>query len=243
MSLAEFKRRIKVGQHVTVVNYMYPTLSGERTVHQVQSRTLKTMAEGARDPWSVPWPAKGEWRIENDTLHWVDPENPDKINVSYTFRFDAAEQDEPATTADRDSESEQESILTSYRVTWAQKGKDQSRTEICIVDSGDMARPDDPEQLNELLRRMLANRHLPIGQGSSSNIVLHDVIPVCNCEPHPGENCAWAEHGGYRFRLAPSTIAGFEAIHDRHGNKILGAVNNTLSVAFLTLVRQKYSHQ
>ncbi|MFD9815197.1 hypothetical protein [Streptomyces sp. NPDC059080] len=243
MSLAAFKRRIKVGQRVIVINFMHPTLSGERTVHQVQSRALKTMAEGARDPWSVPWPAAGEWRIEGDTLHWVDSENPDKVNVSYTFRFDTAEQAEPETTADGDPEGEQESLLTSYRVTWARKGQEQSRTETCIVDSNDMTRPGDPEQLRALLRKMLAVRHLPIGQVVPDNIVLQDVVPVCNCDPYPGQDCAWAEHKGERFHLETSTRPGYEVIADRHGDDVLGTVRNTLSVEFLALVREKYGHQ
>ncbi|MEW1922198.1 hypothetical protein [Streptomyces sp. NPDC088360] len=135
------------------------------------------------------------------------------------------------------------SVLTSYRVTWEQKGSTTSRTETCLVDSDDMTRPGDPEQLHGLLRQMLAIRYLPIGQVVPANIVLQDVVPVCNCEPHPGESCAWAEHKGHRFYLQTSARPGYEVIIDRHDNEILGTVRNTLSVEFLTMVRQRYSHQ
>lgn len=243
MSLAEFKRRIKVGQPVTVVNHMHPTLSGKRTVHQVQSRALKTMAEGASDPWSVPWPAEGEWRIEDDTLHWVDPENPDNVRVSYAFSFDAAAQDKPETTADSSPGDAQESNLTSYRVTWTPKGKDEPHTERCLVSSEDMTRPGDPEQRDELLRKMLGIRFLPLGTTDPDNVVLLDVVPLCNCEPYPSEECAYAEHGGNRFFLRKSAKDGYETINDRHGDKLLGMVLNTLSVEFLTLIRQRYGHQ
>ncbi|MFE4335390.1 hypothetical protein ACFRQM_40095 [Streptomyces sp. NPDC056831] len=53
MSLSVFKRRLKAGQHVTVVNHMYTTLSGERTVHEVQTRGIKTLSESADSPWFV----------------------------------------------------------------------------------------------------------------------------------------------------------------------------------------------
>ncbi|WNI17683.1 hypothetical protein [Actinacidiphila sp. ITFR-21] len=243
MSLSAFRRRIKVGQRVTVVNNLHPRLSGERTVHAVQTRGIKTTAEGATDPWFARWPSKGEWRIEGDTLHYVSPKDPDKIDFSYTFAFDAEEQVEPEATADADSEREPESIVTSYRVTWAQKGSDKSRTEECVVDSNDMTRFGDLEQRNGLLRRMLAIRRLPIGQAVPDDIVLQDVIPICNCGPYPGEDCAFAEHRGQRFSLRTSSDAGFEIIHDQHDDTTLGVVHNTLSVDFLTLVREKYGHQ
>ncbi|MET8342522.1 hypothetical protein [Streptomyces microflavus] len=134
------------------------------------------------------------------------------------------------------------SLLTSYRVTWEQKGIDKSHTEVCIVDSDDMTRPGDKEQLHGLLRKMLAIRHLPIGQGVPDNIVLQDVVPVCNCEPYPGEDCAFAEHGD-RFYLTSSSQPGYEVIRDHHREQVLGNVHNTLSVDFLTLVRERYGHQ
>lgn len=136
------------------------------------------------------------------------------------------------------------SLLTSYRVTWEQKGNDKSHTETCIVDSADMTRPGDPEQLHGLLRRMLAIRHLPFGAVVPDNIVLQDVVPLCNCEPYPGQDCAWAEHQGHRFYLGPAGVGGgYEAIRDRHDDSVLGVVRNILSVEFLTLVREKYGHQ
>ncbi|UQA91249.1 hypothetical protein [Streptomyces halobius] len=36
---------------------------------------------------------------------------------------------------------------------------------------------------------------------------------------------------------------GMEIVGDRNGDKILGVVHNTLSVDFLTQVREKYGHQ
>ncbi|MFJ4739140.1 hypothetical protein [Streptomyces sp. NPDC088775] len=136
------------------------------------------------------------------------------------------------------------SLLTSYRVTWNAKGEDQSHTEVRVVDSDDMTRPGDQEQLYGLLRRTLAIRHLPTGHVVPDNIVLQDVMPICNCEPYPGENCTWAEHKGHRFYLGPAGVGGgYEAIRDRHDDSVLGVVRNTLSVEFLTLVREKYGHQ
>ena len=135
------------------------------------------------------------------------------------------------------------SLLTSYRVTWEQKGNDKSHTETCIVDSGNMTRPGDQEQLDGLLRKMLAIQHLPIGQTMPDNIVLQAVVPVCNCEPYPGQDCAWAGHKGERFYLEAAARSGYEVIRDRHGDDILGTVRNILSVEFLTLVREKYGHR
>ncbi|PNE43398.1 hypothetical protein [Streptomyces noursei] len=247
MSLSAFKRRIRVGQQLTVVNTLCPNLSGERTVHQVQARGLQTLAAGATDPWFVRWPAQGEWRIEGDTLHFIDPENPDRIFFSYIFAFDAVEQTESEATVESDgapkNEAEPGSGLSSYSVTWSLKGKDQSSTETCIVDSDQMSRPSDQEQLRGLLRRMLAILHLPIGQVVPDNIVLLDVVPICNCAPFPGERCRYTEHNGYRFGLESSAHSGFEAIHDRADGRVLAVVTNTLSVEILTLVREKYGHQ
>ncbi|MET9360449.1 hypothetical protein ABZX93_06025 [Streptomyces sp. NPDC006632] len=135
------------------------------------------------------------------------------------------------------------SALTSYRVTWEQKGIDKSHTETCIVDSDDMTRPGDPEQRNGLLRKMLAIRYLPTGYAVPDNVVLQDVVPVCNCEPYPGQDCAFAYHGGERFYLTASSQPGYEVIRDHHREKVLGNVCHTLSVEFLTLVREKYGHQ
>lgn len=243
MSLAAFKRRIKPGQRVSVVNHLHPKLTGERTVHQVQTRDLKTMVDGATEPYVTRWPAKNEWRIDGDTLHYVDPDNPEKIYFSLTFHFEDQEQPDLQAPAEDEPEQPSSSLLTSYRVTWEQKGIEKSYTEVCIVDSDDMTRPGDPEQLHALLRRMLAIRHLPIGYSVPDNVVLQDVIPLCNCEPYPGESCAWSEHKGERFRLETSARPGYEVIVDRHGDDVLGTVRHTLSVEFLTLVREKYGHQ
>ncbi|WP_434598163.1 hypothetical protein [Streptomyces sp. A5-4] len=150
MSLAAIKRRIREGQRVTVVNNMHPVLSGERTVHAVQTKGLRTMPEGEGTPWFVAWPRKGEWRVEGDTLHFVDVKNPDKIFVSYTFHFETEDQTES------DSACEEEtSVRTRYRLTWQRTGTEKSHTEDCIVGSAQMTRPGDPEQL---LRTMLAKR-------------------------------------------------------------------------------------
>lgn len=149
----------------------------------------------------------------------------------------------PIRTHEAPDQDESTSVLTSYRVTWEQKGNDKSHTETCIVDSDDLTRPGDPEQLHGLLRRMLAIRHLPRGEVVPDNIVLQDVVPLCNCEPYPGQDCTWAEHKGHRFHLETSARPGYEVIVDRHGNDMLGTVRHTLSVEFLTLVREKYGHQ
>ena len=147
-------------------------------------------------------------------------------------------------TKDETESDDNTSVLTSYRVSWMQKGTDRSRATTCIVNSDDMTRPGDPEQLNALLRKMLAIRYLPIGQVVPDNIVLEMVDPICNCEPYPGENCTYAEHRGERFYLTTSiAFTGCEVIHDRHRDTILGIVHNTLSVEFLTMVRKKYQHQ
>jgi hypothetical protein len=149
------------------------------------------------------------------------------------------------TTTKTQAETPEESgpLLTSYRVSWMQKGTDKSRTDTCIVDSDDLTRPGDPEQLRAHLRKMLAIRHLPIGQAVPDNIVLEVVDPICNCEPFPGDNCAFAEHGGERFFLATAKEHGFEWVTDRHDNRALGLVLNTLSVDFLTMVRARYGHK
>ncbi|WP_434598161.1 hypothetical protein [Streptomyces sp. A5-4] len=77
------------------------------------------------------------------------------------------------------------------------------------------------------------------------NITLQDVVPVCNCENSELSSlCDFAEDGGYRFHLETSnSYAGCEIVQDRASGRILGIVSNTLSVEFLTLVREKYGHQ
>ncbi len=76
------------------------------------------------------------------------------------------------------------------------------------------------------------------------NITLFSIQPLCNCEnPELRSTCDFAEHKGVRFYLTASAHKGFEAVHDRHGDRLLGTVSITLSVEFLTLVREKYGHQ
>ena len=140
-------------------------------------------------------------------------------------------------------EDSAEDQFISYRVTWQQPGADTPRTTKCLINAADLSRPGDVAQRNERLRKMIAIRHLPHGLTEADNVVLLDVIPLCNCMTYPNGPCEFAEYGGMRFRLLPSTPANFEAIHDRHGDAILGRVHNTLSVEFLTMVREKYSHQ
>ncbi|MFD7537451.1 hypothetical protein [Streptomyces sp. NPDC059819] len=48
---------------------------------------------------------------------------------------------------------------------------------------------------------------------------------------------------GERFYLVASARHGYETVCDRHGDDVLGIVRNSLSVEFLTMVREKYSHQ
>jgi hypothetical protein len=214
MSLAAFKRRIHEGQRVTVVNHIHPALSGERTVHAMQTKGFKTMPEGKDTPWFVAWPRKGEWRVEGNTLHFVDIENPDKIFASYTFHFET---------------EEETSVRTRYRVTWQRTGTEESRTEDCIVDSAQMTRPGDPEQREQLLRTMLAKRSMPIGQMEPESITLQDVVPVCNCENSELSSlCDFAQDGGHRFHLETSnSYAGCEIVQDRASDRILGIVSNT----------------
>lgn len=146
-------------------------------------------------------------------------------------------QTEDATTTEPTS-------VTSYRVSWAEKGNDQSHTDTCLVDSDDMTRPGDREQRNDLLRRMLAIRHLPVGRTVPDNIVLQDVNPMCNCAPFPGAECAYAEFRGERFFLrSSSSQMGCEVITDRHDGRMLAIASTTLSVEILTMIREKYEHQ
>lgn len=88
MSLAAFKRRVAVGQRVTVVNNLYPRLSGERTVDHVQSRRLATRAENS-GVWWADWPEAPLARIEGNTLHFLSEGDPAGVVFSYTFHFDA----------------------------------------------------------------------------------------------------------------------------------------------------------
>ncbi|WP_329271796.1 hypothetical protein [Streptomyces sp. NBC_01451] len=138
------------------------------------------------------------------------------------------------------------SVLTRYRVTWSRaEGDGELRDTECIVDSADLKRPGDEDELTLVLRKILANAHMPIGEMRPENVALHTYLPICNCEPYPSpENCSFAEHRGQRFYLTASIARpGHEVIHDRYRHKILGVVCNTLSVEFLTLVQKKYEHQ
>ncbi|MFJ4686529.1 hypothetical protein [Streptomyces sp. NPDC088789] len=235
MSLTEFKRRIQVGQRVTVVNYLHPHASGERTVDRVGSRGLKTKSENAESPWAVKWPRQGLWRIEGDTLHFLHETDPGRVVFSYTFHFDTEEQ----------AEQEASSVRTRYRVTWVRTGNDTPRTDACLVDSAEMTRPGDPQQRDHLIRLQLAKDWLPLGEMDPQNVTLSSVQPVCNCEnPELLSTCDFATHQGVRFYLTTSqTYAGCEVIHDRHNDKIIGIVSITESVEFLTQIREKYGHQ
>ncbi|MDI5964057.1 hypothetical protein [Streptantibioticus silvisoli] len=88
VSLAAFKRRVAAGQRVTVVNNLYPRLSGERTVDQVQTRRLATRAED-NGVWWADWPKAPLARVEGDTLHFLSDADPRRVIFSYTFHFDA----------------------------------------------------------------------------------------------------------------------------------------------------------
>lgn len=137
----------------------------------------------------------------------------------------------------------EESGFTRYRVTWTLTGTDKPRTTYHRIYDRDRKRPSDPGERDALLRQLIADA-LPLTTKKRwENVTLLDVVPLCNCSPHSGENCAYAGYGGERFSLVPATVAGWEAIRDRHGDEILGAVHSTLSVEFLTLVRNKYDHQ
>ncbi|MCC3766466.1 hypothetical protein [Streptomyces sp. UNOC14_S4] len=89
LSLAALKRCVKSGQRVDVVNYLYPHLSGPRTVDQVQSRGIKTCIGGQEKPIWIAWPKAPLSRIEGTTLHWLDEENKARILFSFTFQFTA----------------------------------------------------------------------------------------------------------------------------------------------------------
>ncbi|MFH9731801.1 hypothetical protein [Streptomyces sp. NPDC017260] len=146
-------------------------------------------------------------------------------------------------TTEASTETEQAGpLLTSYRVTWTPKGKDEPRTAQCIVNTDDMTRPSDPAQRDELLRRMIGIRHLPHGQTSPDNVVLLMVDPICNCEPYPGEKCTWAVYKGERFALQSTSNSRYESIYDRGTGDIVGTVSISLSVEFLTMVRMRYEH-
>jgi hypothetical protein len=135
--------------------------------------------------------------------------------------------------------------LTRYRVTWTLKGEDKPRTREYVMNLSRMRRPSDRKELEEMLQIRISLRDLPPGGPSYDDVVLLDVMPLCNCEPQPTkENCAFRDHGGYRFYLTTSVAyAGFEVIRDRHDDTILGTVHAAHSVEFLTSMRNKYDHQ
>ena len=87
VSLAAFRRRVAVGQRVTVVNNLHPRLSGERTVDQVQIRRPATRAEDG--VWWADWPKVPLARVEGNALHFLSDADPRRVIFSYTFHFDA----------------------------------------------------------------------------------------------------------------------------------------------------------
>lgn len=89
VSLTAFKRKVKVGQTVEVVNNLYPHISGTRTVHKVQTRSLATLPDGKDRPTWTDWPKAALCRIEGNTLHFLHDTAPDRVIFSYTFTFDA----------------------------------------------------------------------------------------------------------------------------------------------------------
>lgn len=94
MDLWEFKRRVEVGQRVGVVHRLDPSLSGECTVHKVQSHRLATRDQNG-DVWWTDWPSASQARIEGTTLHFLNLGRPDEIAFSYTFRFGEERQEAP----------------------------------------------------------------------------------------------------------------------------------------------------
>ncbi|MGW3153783.1 hypothetical protein [Streptomyces sp. NPDC001089] len=149
---------------------------------------------------------------------------------------------ETTTTGKAEETEEAEEGRTLYRVTWTLKGTDKPRTQDCILDDADRTRPSDLTQRDFLLRKMIALRSTV--SMNPDDVVLMDVVPLCNCGPRPGRDCVYAEHRGQRFFLTTSVSRpGFENVHDRHGQALLGTVSNTLSVELLTLVQNKYDHQ
>jgi hypothetical protein len=151
------------------------------------------------------------------------------------------ETDAPTEETDAPTEETDIEVRTRFRVTWTRKGQDKPRTENCIVSDEYMTRPGDEQQRNDLIRRILANAYLPIGEMDPDNIVLLDVEPVCNCDDL--NNCTYSAHGGQRFALYSSPEPHMEWITDHHDSTAMALVRNTLSVEVLTLIRRKYSHQ
>ncbi|MFF4699883.1 hypothetical protein [Streptomyces chattanoogensis] len=198
--------------------------------------------------WDPRWLGDEEPWFDSDTENWRcgdedlvtlgDPSHPEFGLVDPDPALEELEDN----ACDSTEAEETGSVLTRYRVTWTPKGRDEPRTNTSVVDSAEMTRPGDPEQRDQLLRIQLWSR-LADGPSGSDSIVLLDVVPLCNCGPYPEPaNCLYAEHKGVRFHLV-STEAEFEVIGDRHGDKTLGIVHNTLSVQFLTLSREQYGHQ
>lgn len=141
---------------------------------------------------------------------------------------------------------EEPTVLTRYRVTWSRSGSEETKTTESVVDSEDLSRPGDADELNLVVRRNIANAYLPLGprMPDPENVVIHDLIPLCNCEPYPSpESCTYATYKGNRFYLTAADRPGYETIRDHHREKVLGTVCITLSVELLTLVQQKYGHQ
>lgn len=247
MKLAAFKRSVRYGQRVTVVNNLHPHLSGERTVAKVQTRNLATRAEDGT-LWWTDWPKASLARIEGNTLHFLHDNDPDRVTFSYTFHVsDEKPQpaEMPAATEDAaETPAKPEQLLVAYRVSWEHTGKNlPGSTATVVVDETELRSGDWDARLHTM-RRMLANRYLPIGDMDPENVTILDAHPLCNCEPYPiPKNCTYAEHKGHRFHITSSTKSGYEVIRDRHRDKILGTVGIGLSVEFLTLVQRKYGHQ
>lgn len=150
-----------------------------------------------------------------------------------------------ATQGGEVSQQDREPRTVRWQATWSPTGSENPlHTEHCLVDGSALKRPGDRDELNTFLRTLLAATYLPAGEKRPEHITLHDVQPVCNCEPRPiKETCAFRQFRGERFYLTTSTVQqGFQDIRDRHDNTILGTVRHALSVQFLTAVRDHYHH-
>lgn len=83
-SLAEAKRRLRIGARVRIENHRFPHLSREATVSRAQGNAVAFDAHAStqgRESW-LYWPKIAELRIHDDTVERLGPDGAPAVTLT-----------------------------------------------------------------------------------------------------------------------------------------------------------------
>ncbi|MEU9599757.1 hypothetical protein AB0E06_23455 [Streptomyces sp. NPDC048109] len=163
---------------------------------------------------------RGEWRIEGNTLHFLDDADPDRVVFSYTFHFD---------------NEEQLTMVRSVKVRWrempyrrpAEDDEPPWQASVCTLDAHADERNTSMDNISDL-KKMIANA---CGVLQDANRIEIDAVTnVCNCHPHPSR-CAYEEKfKGRRFVVEKGTRIGHVSIFENIPNPADGYPDRRITV-------------